>query len=383
MSRTLLGFWLMLLTGNLFGSEILVNVNLFTGYSIQTLEMEQAEGRYLVVQDGNELTTLALGTPVTFRIAGSHIEMIEGDTVVHRGRVFHIAGIGLYNSFLLRAGHHEQRHYDDHLILEAHGGAIRMTNHVELEKYVAGVIQAEAGGSTRNVEYFMVQAMVCRTYAMRLIMQHGVRHRLTDDVSNQVYKGKPVTPEVIEAVQRTTGQVILHDDSSLINAVFHSNSGGFTMASEDVWQSSLPYLRPVVDTFAIGQRNYTWTHRMPVVEWVNYLSSQWNFPIQNDSLKHLALNYSPESRQRYFLHNIPLTHIRRDLRLKSTFFEIELDHDEVVFHGRGFGHGVGLSQEGGIRMADLGYSAYEILQFYYAGVHIRSLNELQLIASVE
>jgi len=382
MSRTFLLMWLFLFTGTLFGREIRVDVNLFTGSVVRSLDLQHFSGRYMVDMGNSTLTTLSQGEAVGFRVKDSMIEMIEGGEVVARGTTFAISGSGLQNSFLLKAGSHPVRHYDDDLLLELHNGAIRMTNRVDLERYVGGVIQAEAGGSTRNVEYFMVQAMVSRTYAMRLIILHGPRYRLTDDVSNQVYKGRPVTPEIFEAVARTEGEVILYDDSSLIDAVFHSNSGGFTMASEDVWRAALPYLRPVADTFAFGQRNYEWVHRMPALEWLNYLAGNWNFPVHDDSLKNLALNYSQTERSKLFLHNIPLTHIRRDLKLKSTYFSITRERDEVIFHGNGFGHGVGLSQEGGIRMADLGFSAYEIVNYYYTGVHVRHLSDMQILASL-
>jgi stage II sporulation protein D len=382
MSRTLLWVCVFLFAGDMYGREIRVDVNLFTGSLVRSLDLQQFSGRYMVNMGNSTLTTLSQGESVVFRVKDSMIEMTEGGEVVGRGTSFEISGTGLQNSFLLKAGAHLSRHYDDDLLLEWHNGAIRMTNRVDLERYVGGVIQAEAGGSTRNVEYFMVQAMVSRTYAMRLIMQHGPRYRLTDDVSNQVYKGRPVTPEIFEAVARTVGEVILYDDSSLIDAVFHSNSGGFTMASEDVWLTALPYLRPVADTFAIGQRNYEWVHRMPAIEWLNYLAGKWNFPVHNDSLKNLALNYCQTERTKFFLNTIPLTHIRRDLKLKSTYFSITRERDEVIFRGNGFGHGVGLSQEGGIKMADMGFSAYEILQYYYTGIHVRPLSDLQMVASL-
>ena len=42
----------------------------------------------------------------------------------------------------------------------------------------------------------------------------------------------------------------------------------------------------------------------------------------------------------------------------------------MVFKGKGFGHGVGLSQEGAMKMIDLGYGFLEVLRFYYTDVHL-------------
>lgn len=376
--------WISILMTVAFSGKALdVNINLFTGSRITTLTVQHHSGRYVIETAGSEVTTLSQGEGVTFRVADTMIEMVDRGEVVSRSAGFVLSGLALRNSLAVQAGSLPQRFYDDHFELKLVNGALSITNKIDLERYVAGVVQAESGGSSNNVEFFMVQALVSRTYAMRIILQNGTAHRLTDDVTNQVYKGKPVKPEILEAVARTAGQVILYDDSNLINAVFHSNSGGHTMASEEVWVSSLPYLKPVVDTFSFGMRNSVWVHRMPAVEWVNYLEKQWNYPVHVDSMKLAALSYTQTQRNRFFLNNIPLTRIRADLKLKSTYFDITTENDEVVFSGRGFGHGVGLSQEGAIRMADLGISAEEIVKFYYQGVHIRSLSDLQLVASLK
>jgi stage II sporulation protein D len=374
--------WIMSLMAVAFTSNALdVNVNLFTGFRVTSLTVQHLTGRYMIEAGGSEVTTISQGEGVSFRVADTMIEMMDRGEVISRSSTFSLNGLAMRNSLTLQTALVPVRHYDDHLLLSVQNGALRIINRIDLERYVAGVVQAEAGGSSNNIEFFMVQAMVSRTYAMRIILRNGAAHCLTDDVSNQVYKGRPVKAEILEAVARTSGQVILYDDSNLINAVFHSNSGGFTLAAEEVWVSSLPYLKPVIDTFSLGMRNSTWEHRMPAVEWLNYLEKQWGYPVHNDSLKVAALQYMQNERSRFFLHNIPLTRIRADLKFKSTYFNITTENDMVVFSGRGFGHGVGLSQEGAIRMADLGISAEEIVKFYYQGVHIRTLTDLQLLAS--
>ena len=62
--------------------------------------------------------------------------------------------------------------------------------------------------------------------------------------------------------------------------------------------------------------------------------------------------------------------IRRFLsesHLYSSWFEVEMTEDEVILHGHGWGHGVGLCQIGAAVMAAEGYSYREILSFYYPG----------------
>src|SRR5262249_5732139 len=67
-------------------------------------------------------------------------------------------------------------------------------------------------------------------------------------------------------------------------------------------------------------------------------------------------------------------HIRRLLGgLKSTLFEVHRDGDAFVFHGAGFGHGVGMCQMGAIGMAEAGKGHAEILKHYYRGTHLHRL----------
>ena len=67
---------------------------------------------------------------------------------------------------------------------------------------------------------------------------------------------------------------------------------------------------------------------------------------------------------------IPLKNIRDDLKLKSTWFNMTPLEDSVLFMGFGFGHGVGLCQEGAMQMAASGYQAEQIIHFYFKGVQL-------------
>ena len=73
---------------------------------------------------------------------------------------------------------------------------------------------------------------------------------------------------------------------------------------------------------------------------------------------------------------IPLKTIRADFKLKSTFFSIKQKGDMVLLNGRGYGHGVGVCQEGAMQMAKLKYSYKDILNFYYKDVYLVNLTAL-------
>ena len=94
----------------------------------------------------------------------------------------------------------------------------------------------------------------------------------------------------------------------------------------------------------------------------------------------MALNYDQPSRDVFFIDpifKIPLKEIRKDWQLKSTYFNVRpYTSDSLMIDGRGFGHGAGLSQEGAIRMGELGFPFEDILHFYYNDVHIIDLHAL-------
>ncbi len=65
-----------------------------------------------------------------------------------------------------------------------------------------------------------------------------------------------------------------------------------------------------------------------------------------------------------------MTLLREDFKLKSSFFTIEELNGSVILQGHGYGHGVGLCQEGAIEMARVGYSCIDILMFYFHDVSL-------------
>ena len=164
----------------------------------------------------------------------------------------------------------------------------------------------------------------------------------------------------------------------MISAAFCSNSGGSTVNSEDIWKIPTSYLKSVNDTFSMKMPNATWEYKILQTNWLDYLSSRFNYNINDPAKKNYALNFKQDTRKVYFTDSILLTSIRADLGLKSTWFSIEPQGINMVFKGKGYGHGVGLSQQGAIRMALLGYSYIDIIKFYYKDVDIVNYEELMV-----
>ena len=189
-----------------------------------------------------------------------------------------------------------------------------------------------------------------------------------------------VNPAIERAVEVTKGKVVVDDNLNLIIAAFHSNSGGQTANSEDVWGSKTPYLKSIEDTFSLKMPNSRWERRMLTDDWLTYLKIKHNYPIEKIEAKQAALNFTQDARK-IFLESgnvrVPLKNIRLDLQLKSTFFSIkQINKDSVLFVGRGYGHGLGMCQEGAMRMVRQGYTYTDVLNFYYQNIQLIDLHKL-------
>jgi len=286
------------------------------------------------------------------------------------------------NSFKIKSvvPNGKMRSYDDHVEISVQNQTLKIINNVDIEHYVAGVVECESGSKTTS-EYYKLQSILCRTYALSHVRRHETEgFELCDQVHCQAYYNKTNDAEIINAVADTKGLVITDSDLNLITAAFHSNCGGETVNSEDVWALPTTYLKSVKDTFCLKQPHAHWQRKIATEDWMSYLSLKHKYPVEDSSSFNNAVSFPQDGgREIYFTDKnlkIPLKIIRADWQLKSTYFSIEQRSDSVIFNGRGYGHGVGLCQEGAMQMAKLGYSYKDIIHFYYKDVHLVDLSEL-------
>ena len=138
-----------------------------------------------------------------------------------------------------------RRRYRGELLLVVRSGRILAINQLGIETYLPSVVGSEMPAKW-PLAALQAQAVAARTYALR---QRGRKadFDVKATVSSQVYKGiESETPKTREAVATTRSLVLVHG-GRLINAVFHSSSGGSTEPSGEVWQNQLPYLVSVED----------------------------------------------------------------------------------------------------------------------------------------
>jgi len=277
--------------------------------------------------------------------------------------------------------------YQDNLIVKAGKLGMVFINEVNIEKYVAGVVESE-GGANKPLEYYKVQSIISRTYMLANKRRHIFEgYHVCDQVHCQVYHGKSRFDENIpQAAWETKGSVLVDGEIELITAAFHSNCGGRTSDSETIWTKPLSYLKSREDSFCLHQPHSHWEKSIESKSWLSYLERKHKVRLEDKSTEEAVLAYFPSEKTRYFQAGdlkIPLTEVRKDWKLKSSFFTIYEDADSVKFTGRGFGHGVGLCQEGAMKMAELGFSFNEIIHFYYTDVHLIQLSVIDFFRDEE
>jgi stage II sporulation protein D len=359
-----------------------LDIKVFTGYNITSINFTPLSGKYSMFFADKQITDILKYQSITLKVEKDSIRVIKGTANLGIFSSLTLSGGGLLNSFKVKPANTDikERIYDDDLRLSVVDGKFLIINHVEIESYVAGVVQSEGGGSAKDNDFYLVQAITCRTYALNNIKKHSKEgFNLCDSMHCQLYQNRCKNYEILAATYKTAGDVIVDKDNKMISAAFHANSGGQTVNSEDVWNIRTSYLKSVKDTFSSKMPNATWEYKILQTNWLDYLSTRFNYNITDPVKKNYALTFKQDTRKVYFADSIPLTVIRQDLGLKSTWFSIvDQQGGYLIFKGKGYGHGVGLSQQGAIRMAQLGYSYMDIIKFYYKDVNVVDYEDMTL-----
>ncbi|MDR1154128.1 MAG: SpoIID/LytB domain-containing protein [Bacteroidales bacterium] len=370
---------MLLLCSNLHGRSIWVS--LYNSLQVRSVVVSAYNGPLIVSVDGGVQYTIAAGQAVyaTLCDGGIWISNMQGQT----GSFKHVTVQGVDSSAIVRlrpvSPQAEARNYEEAVSLAADIDRIQLINRVDEERYIAGVIEAEAGQG-RAREFYKAKAIICRTYLYGHIDRHeNEGFHLCDEVHCQAYKGQCRGRNILPAVAATQG-IILTDrkDSKPILATFHSNCGGETESAQNAWQNNLPYLAPVADPYCSSSSNARWQKTVSLDDWISYLVKN-GYKLNPDVVTDFSfqqLRRIPNYTVNKF--TMPVRQIRTDWQLRSTFFSIAVEDGNVLFRGRGYGHGVGLCQEGAMEMARRGFKYGEIISFYYKNVNLVPVNTLQI-----
>ena len=239
----------------------------------------------------------------------------------------------------------------------------------------------------RIVEGAKAQAVAIRTYALFYSKRSRKPYDLTDHEFAQVYEGYARETRLSrQAALATRGQV-LTQNRRLIESVYSSSSGGHTANNEDVWNTEpRTYLRGVPDPYDDSMSPYkNWTVILDRKDLLIDLSNRYGFELNgilvgtrssDGRLRTVILRGEngvrrviPASSLRAFVNKNMGEHL-----IKSTFFDLAVDKEDYIFEGRGYGHGVGLSQWGTVAQARDGRDYQTILNFYYTNVDLTNMD---------
>ena len=261
---------------------------------------------------------------------------------------------------------------------------LRAVNHVNIEHYLYGVVPKEMPHKWPKAA-LMAQAVAARTYALYIKQKSGEKpYDVLATTASQVYGGYDAEKtETNRAADETAGQVLSYD-SRLIIAYFHSNSGGHTEDAKNVWSADIPYLKGIPDPYSNQAPNVSWEISLTY----NAITERLNrFGLNIGRVQALSHDGRTASGRilrirvadQFETSEIASNNFRIKMdatQIKSTLFDIVPKANGLTFRGRGYGHGVGMSQWGARQMAATGMKYQDILKYYYQGVRLVSVTYL-------
>ncbi len=253
-----------------------------------------------------------------------------------------------------------------------------------MEDYIAGVVAGEMK-SDWPVEALAAQAILARTFTIDAIeTKGGVPARgtqaSTDIKEFQAYSAKDVNDNVKQAIAMTRGKIIVYQGQP-IEAWFHASAGGITATAKEglnFQQPEPPYIESVSSPDDLAPADIqNWTVAVSKQDIMAALTKLGHAVQTIDSME--ATQKGPSGRVTQFTINKNLQVSGPELRvaiggtiIKSMLLDkVEVTADQVVFTGKGFGHGVGMSQWGAYSLAKSGKTADEIIAQYFKGVTIQ------------
>ena len=259
-----------------------------------------------------------------------------------------------------------------------------------LEEYLFGVVAAEMPASFHK-EALKAQAVAARTYIVNKMRTGDSDHDEADVCADSTHCKAYLTDEQIKekhgdnwireysgkiksAIEETNGEIAVWGGEP-IEAVFHSSGSGVTENAKDVWGGDVPYLVSVESPGDV--HSPTFLNDVTV-----------SFESFSEKIKeHAGGDVSPyigdiSRNESGSVKTIDLggalfdgVKVREIFSLPSTNFTVSAGENEFVFHCRGKGHGVGMSQYGAEYFAKQGMEYKDILKKYYTGIDVVNIGE--------
>ena len=258
--------------------------------------------------------------------------------------------------------------------------AFHLVEHAPLETYLYGVLPYEMS-YTWPLEALKAQAVAARTYTLKTL--EGVKNQNFDvysDVRSQMYKGGGKQYDSVKkAVDQTRGQVLTYEDK-LFFTYYHANCGG---ATDDVrsWNFGAKSIKPLSGAsckYDSHSKSYKWAMNVARHKVESYAKSVG----LTGALKSIKISRKTDTGRATNLmiktakgsKTVPCGRFRLATGIRSCkITKLDVRKNDVRFEGKGYGHGIGMCQDGANGMAKDGKNYRKILKNYYPGAEIKTL----------
>ena len=254
---------------------------------------------------------------------------------------------------------------------------------MKMEEYIAGVVAGEMKADW-PVEALAAQAILARTFTVQAIEEKGGvpargTQASTDIKEFQAYNGKAVSENVRKAIDMTRGMVITYQGKP-IHAWFHASAGGITASAKeglDFKDAEPAYIQSVQSPDDLAPADVqNWTASFTKKQVMAVLTKMGKTAASIDSVEIGQKGSSGRATTMIINKNIEVSgpELRVGLdstKLKSMLLDkVEVSGDNIIFTGKGYGHGVGMSQWGANKMATMGSKPEDIIEQYFKDVII-------------
>lgn len=311
-------------------------------------------------------------------------------------------------------------------------GHINVYNELPFEQYLYGVVPAEMPSSW-HLEALKAQAVAARNYGIINIGRHVADgFDVCNGTHCQAYRGfGHENVRTNQAVNETKGKLVLYNDK-LFPAYYHSSSGGRTENSENIWSTALPYIKGVDDKYGLGSPHDNWTKQfskkdiqakliansLDVGEIIDIVpltvsengrvtcleirGTKGNIKLEKEKIR--TIMGSSEIRSTWYklstdadlfvmnsitgktdtaragslyvmsesgVTKLSTTSNKVYIKDQFTLSYMSIIPENYVFAGKGWGHGLGMSQYGAKGMAEAGFNFIQILEHYYTGAKVK------------
>lgn len=265
----------------------------------------------------------------------------------------------------------------------------------ELENYVKGVLAGEMKNDW-PLEALKAQAILARTFVLKFVQEKESQYPgadiSTDIEEAQAYDASAVNERIQQAVEETRG-LVLSCEGELPYAWFHAHSGGMTEYARAGlgWEKDEPaYTQPSRGTEPEQLSDAKENQQLQAAaEWkADFTFAEWTAACQKQGVQvephagsQLQISQRGESGRAVTLEidgqSVNATDLRLALgstKMRSTLLtSLKIENGKVHMAGKGYGHGVGMSQWGAYGMAQEDKSAEQIIKHYFQKVEIAQI----------